>query len=249
MVAKIMTPDITLSETQGVRYLHFGTEWVQGAMQLRDPVALELDYVQHMMAWLLFLEASQPGFAITQLGLGAASLTKFCYHHFPKARITAVELERSVINTAHLYFELPPPDARLKIVEADAANFVADAAQHNSAHVLQVDLYDQEARGPVHDSLAFYSDCYATLRDPGVLVVNLFGQHPSLRRNLAHLEEAFNQRVWIQPAIAAGNCVALAFKGPPLDWQWHALEQRAAFLAEHLKLPARVWLNWLKVCA
>lgn len=244
-----MTPEITLSETEDVRYLHFGTPWIQGAMRLRDPVALELDYVQHMMAWLLFLEASQPGFAMTQLGLGAAALTKFCYHHFPQARITAVELERSVINTAHLYFALPPPDARLKLVEADAAAFVADPTWHNSANVLQVDLYDQEARGPVHESVAFYKNCYAMLREPGVLVVNLFGQHPSLRRNLANLEAVFPKRLWIQPVISAGNCVVLAFKGPALNWQWHALEQRTAFLAEHFGLPARVWLNWLKASA
>ncbi len=28
---------VTLSEQEGVRYLHFGTEWIQGAMRLRWP--------------------------------------------------------------------------------------------------------------------------------------------------------------------------------------------------------------------
>ena len=28
---------VTLSEQDGVRYLHFGTEWVQGAMLIRMP--------------------------------------------------------------------------------------------------------------------------------------------------------------------------------------------------------------------
>lgn len=55
---KRMTPrfaPVTFSEMDGVRYLHFGTEWVQGAMRLRKPESIELEYAQQMMAWLLFL--------------------------------------------------------------------------------------------------------------------------------------------------------------------------------------------------
>ncbi|MFM7633065.1 MAG: spermidine synthase, partial [Betaproteobacteria bacterium] len=58
---------ITLSEQDGVRYLHFGTEWVQGAMRIRRPYSIELEYAQQMMAWMLFIEEPQH---IVQLGLG-----------------------------------------------------------------------------------------------------------------------------------------------------------------------------------
>ena len=34
---------VTLSEQDGVRYLHFGTEWVQGAMRIRKPNWPELE--------------------------------------------------------------------------------------------------------------------------------------------------------------------------------------------------------------
>lgn len=44
----------SLSEADGIRYLHFGTEWVQGAMLIRDPARLVLEYTAQMMAWLLF---------------------------------------------------------------------------------------------------------------------------------------------------------------------------------------------------
>src|SRR4051812_24767587 len=67
---------ITLSEQDGVRFLHFGTEWVQGAMRIRKPDWLELEYAQQMMAWMLFNEQPE---RIVQLGLGTAALTKFCY--------------------------------------------------------------------------------------------------------------------------------------------------------------------------
>ena len=41
----------------GVRYLHFGSEWVQGAMRIRRPFALELAYTREMLAGLLLHDA------------------------------------------------------------------------------------------------------------------------------------------------------------------------------------------------
>ena len=45
---------VTFSEIGDVRYLHFGTPWVQGAMNVRRPYKLELEYARMMMAYLLF---------------------------------------------------------------------------------------------------------------------------------------------------------------------------------------------------
>jgi spermidine synthase len=42
-------PPATITEFQGVRFLHLGTSWVQGAMRLSKPDAIELEYVQMMM--------------------------------------------------------------------------------------------------------------------------------------------------------------------------------------------------------
>ena len=44
---------IDISEEAGVRYLHFGSSWVQGAMRIARPFALELDYTREMMTPLL----------------------------------------------------------------------------------------------------------------------------------------------------------------------------------------------------
>ena len=49
-------PVISFSELDGIRYLHFGSPWVQGAMDIKRPDRLVLSYVEDMMAWLLFLE-------------------------------------------------------------------------------------------------------------------------------------------------------------------------------------------------
>jgi len=90
---------VTLSEQGGVRYLHFGSVWVQGAMRVARPFALELEYQQQMMALGLLLPRPR---RILQLGLGAAALTKFCWRHCTEASVTAVDISESVIATALL---------------------------------------------------------------------------------------------------------------------------------------------------
>lgn len=140
---------LTLSELAGVRYLHFGTEWVQGAMRLSKPDAIELEYAQQMMAWLLFLDAAaRADFHVVQLGLGAAALTKFCHRHLAPAQVTAVELNPSVIVAARSMFGLPFDDARLSVLEQDAYDWVTGASHHGTVDALQIDLYDATARAP-----------------------------------------------------------------------------------------------------
>jgi spermidine synthase len=75
----VSLPEVNFSDWGDIRYLHLGTEWVQGSMRLDDPYPIDLEYVQRMMAWLLFADPkSLAGRHAMQLGLGAATLTKFC---------------------------------------------------------------------------------------------------------------------------------------------------------------------------
>ena len=48
-------PEVTLSEHEGVRYLHLGTPWVQGAYRPSKPRHIELEYIQRMLSALLWL--------------------------------------------------------------------------------------------------------------------------------------------------------------------------------------------------
>ena len=238
---KVKFAPVTLSEQDGVRFLHFGSEWVQGAMRLRKPDWIELEYAQQMMAWMLFVEQPE---RITQLGLGTGALTKFCYRQFPDAQVTAVELNPSVIAICASMFKLPPSDARLTVLEMDAMDYVTDVAHHDSLDVLQVDLYDATAKGPVLESAEFYSACAACLKPGGVMTVNLFGDHPSYLRNLKTMSYAFDQ-VLCLPEVHEGNVVALAFKQKrALDFE--ALRARAALITSATKLPTKAWVNGLK---
>jgi spermidine synthase len=235
---------VTLSEQDGVRYLHFGTEWVQGAMRIRKPDWPELEYAQQMMAWMLFIE--QPH-AIAQLGLGAATLTKFCYRQFPESTVTAVELNESVIAICASMFKLPPSDERLNVVEMDAMDFVLDPANHGAFDVLQCDLYDATARGPVLDTPEFYQACNDCLAEGGIMTVNLFGDHPSFAKNIKAMKFAFEHVICL-PEVHEGNVVALCFRDRPvLDKE--ALAARAAQIVAETKLPAKSWVKGILAAA
>jgi spermidine synthase len=232
---------VTLSEQDGVRYLHFGTEWVQGAMRIRKPDWPELEYAQQMMAWMLWIE--QPR-RIAQLGLGTAALTKFCYKQFPQADITAIELNPSVIAICESMFKLPQNDEHLHVLEMDALDFVNDKANHGALDALQVDLYDATARGPVLDTPEFYQACNACLADDGIMTVNLFGDHPSYAKNIKAMKFAFDQVICL-PQVHDGNVVAIAFRrARPIDLE--ALKLRAAQIVADTKLPAKSWVKGIQ---
>jgi len=231
---------VTLSEQDGVRYLHFGTEWVQGAMRIRKPDWPELEYAQQMMAWMLFIDAPR---AIAQLGLGAGTLTKFCYRQFPQAQVTAVELNEAVIGICASMFKLPSEDARLRVLQMDALDFVHDPANHGAFDVLQCDLYDATARGPVLDTPEFYQACNDCLAENGVMTVNLFGDHPSFAKNLKAMKFAFAHVICL-PEVHEGNVVALCFRDrPQLDKD--SLQARAAQIVAATRLPAKAWVKGL----
>ncbi len=224
-----------------MRYLHFGTEWIQGGMRIARPFSLELEYQRQMMAVGLFLP--EPG-CIVQLGLGAAALTKFCWRHVSSARIVAVELSLEVVDAARAWFCLPPEDARLSIVIADARAFISALQQRGKADWLQVDLYDADARGPVYDDVAFYRACRKALRSPGIASFNLFGA--SFDPSFAAIASAFDDRVLVLPEADAGNRVVLALAGPPLDVPLAALNRRAQELEASWKLKASGWVAGLR---
>ncbi|OON60090.1 spermidine synthase [Massilia sp. KIM] len=234
-------PPATIDEFEGVRFLHLGTSWVQGAMRLSKPDAIELEYVQMMMMWTLFVQNPRH---VVQLGLGSAALTKFCYQRFPAARVTAVELNPNVIAICRALFGLPDNDARLGVREMNALDFVLDRANHGTVDVLQVDLYDEEARGPVLDTPEFYQGCFDCLREGGIMTTNVFGDFANYDKNLQAMEQVFDAVVWL-PEVHDANIVVLAFKNAPsLDFS--LLYERALEVKRRLNLPAKNWVNGLK---
>lgn len=220
-----MSFPIDISEEAGIRFLHFGSTWVQGAMRIARPWHLELDYTKEMMASLLMRDDSHFPRKVLLIGLGAASLTKFLYRNYPLAKLTVVEIESRVVAAARQFFKLPDDPLRLKIVIADGAKFIAE--NDKNYDLILVDGFDEDARPGELDTLPFYQMCRSRLNDNGILAVNLLGRSRGYTASLERLREAFFTRALAFPSCESGNVIALAATGAPIRISLDELKEQA----------------------
>jgi spermidine synthase len=252
---KSSLPVVNMSEMGGIRYLHLGTEWVQGSMLIDKPFEIELEYVQRMMAWLLFFEPLHvKKMHALQLGLGAGTITKACYKTL-KMSNTVLEINPSVVAACQHWFKLPPQDKRLHIILGDAMKTLSNWEQiaqipsgltSSFVDCAQVDLYDHEAAAPVLDSKEFYQAVRGVLSDEGLMTVNLFGRSSSFDKSLSKISAAFGEdAVWSFKPTKEGNTVILAQRTPSRPKR-DVFAARSEQIEAMFELPARKWLRLLK---
>ena len=239
-------PEVNFSDFGDVRFLHLGTEWVQGSMLRDAPYDIELEYVQRMMAGLLFTDAALVAKKhAMQLGLGSAALTKFCYKKL-RMKTTAIEINPQVVTACRIWFKLPRDDLRLRVIEADAAVEIQKTEHQGTVDFLHVDLYDHEAAAPVLDDADFYARCRNLLTEDGVMTVNLFGRDSSYEQSLTKMAEAFGpEALWAFRPTREGNTVVLAQREPSRPERVELL-LRAAAIESRWDLPAKKWLRFFK---
>ena len=212
---------------------------------------MELDYIQRMLAALLWLPVEtlvrapglQPVQAV-QLGLGAGALTRFTCQQLGMAT-TVVEINPQVVEVGASWFHLP---RAAEVVLGDAADWLAQA-EPARVTLLHVDLYDHEAAAPVLDSEDFYAACRRVLAAGGVMAVNLFGRDASFGASIERIAAAFgSSQVWLLRPTREGNTVVVAGRGLQVPDR-EALTARAACIEQRwgaLGLRARKWLRMVR---
>lgn len=230
-----MNTPIDISEAAGVRYLHFGSDWIQGAMRIRKPHALELAYTREMMAGLLLRDgleqdAGQWPKNVLIIGLGAASLAKFVHHHLPHSRIKVVEIAPAVVAAARQFFKLPPEDARFSIHIGCGAQYVLEHERHYD--YILVDGYDRNARAGALDTLPFHQAVRSRLSERGLMAVNLFGRSKGYKASLERIVTAYDGRALAFPSCDSGNVVAFGANGETIERSMAELRTRAQALKE-----------------
>mgnify|MGYP001600217230 CR=1 FL=1 len=216
-----------LGDDGKVRRLHFNLDYVQSEMRLDDPCALNFAYTRKMMAFLLFVPRPQH---IITVGLGGGSLAKFCHRELPKTRITAIEIDAQVIALSDL-FAIPRDDARLRIIHADAAEYLATSDER--ADVVLIDGCDKYGVAPSLCSEAFYRNVAARLSRKGLMVMNIIGRTTVLEQHLRCIAGAFSGRVMVIKASEGGNRLVFAFKDAMYGPDWTAIQQQAETLRQH----------------
>ena len=242
-------PEVNFSDEGALRHLHLGTPWIQGSINLDAPNQLVHEYIERMMAWLLFADLNRiTHLQALQLGLGAGSLSRFC-HKVVKMKTTAIELNPQVLHACRGWFKLPAETARFQVVLGDASQEIRKPAWLAAVDALQVDLYDHEAAAPVLDSAAFYADCRQVLTPSGCMTVNLFGRSSSFGKSVAKMAEAFGpDSLWAFKPTREGNTVVLAHRSP-VAFKRAVLAQQADIIEARWGLPARQWARVLKPVA
>ena len=240
-------PEVNFSEEGPIRHLHLGSEWIQGSMLVDAPNLLVHEYIQRMMAWLLFIDPATVGQRqAVQLGLGAGSLTKFCARELRMKNTTAIELNPQVLHACRGWFKLPADGPRMQVVLADAAQEIRKTRWLGTVDALQVDLYDEEAAAPVLDSADFYADCRNTLTPEGCMTVNLFGRSSSFDASVEKMAQAFGRdAIWAFKPTREGNTVVLAQRTPSRPKR-PVLAARADTVKERWGLPADKWIRGFK---
>ena len=239
-------PEVNFSEEGPIRHLHLGSEWIQGSMLVDAPTVLVHEYIQRMMVWLLFMDPTAVAKRqALQLGLGAASLTKFCHKEL-RMQTTAIELNPQVLAACRGYFKLPQDNARMQVVLGDASQEIKLPRWQDAGDALQVDLNDEEAAAPVLDSEEFYADCRKALTDEGCMTVNLFGRTSSFQKSVEKMAAAFGRdALWAFKATREGNTVVMAQRTPSRPKRAVLLE-RAEYVQAQWGLPAEKWVRVFK---
>src|SRR5664279_3917355 len=147
--------------------MHFDLTSIQSVMRKNDPDSLVLSYTRTMMGFLFFQPEPQ---RIAMIGLGGGSLAKYCIKYLPDAYFTAIEINAQVIALRDK-FHIPADSNKFSVLHANGADYVANKS--DKVDVLLIDGFDEDGHSAKLCSAGFYDNCYAKLRDGGVMVVNL----------------------------------------------------------------------------
>ncbi len=202
---------------------------IQSSMRTSDPLELDLSYTRAMMSFQLFHPDPSD---ILIVGLGGGSLSKYCFHKFPLARVTTVEIDERVIALRECFF-IPPDSERFRIVHADAAEYLSDKA--GVADVILLDGFDASGLPASLSSQHFYDCCRAALRDEGVLVANLLNNDAQLATCLGRIRRACDGKLFHTTARREGNTIAIGLKQGTVPG-WLDLYARAEAITKSMGL-------------
>lgn len=216
---------VDVSERDGVRSLHLGSDTIQSSMRLSAPDDLELPYTRSMMAFLLFHPEPKN---ILMIGLGGGSLAKFAYRYLPGARTTALEINEQVVTIARSLFFLPPDDERLNVQMEEGGQYVA--THPAGADIILSDGFDGETLAESLSTQLFFADCRRALTTNGVFAINLWGSDKNFPTYLQRISESFDSLTLCLPSEKHGNIVVFGFKRSQGNPRWDDLRARARAL-------------------
>jgi spermidine synthase len=179
----------------------------QSEMRLDDPFALVNEYTRKMMGFLAFQPRPKN---LLVVGLGGGSLVKYCYRHLPATRITAVEIDPDVLALRSQFF-IPPDDERLRIIQADGADYIAQMVDRGErTNAILVDAYSHKGIANAVVNRSFLENAQRSLRTNGVLVMNVVAERAEAERHVSAIRQVFGDSVLVIAVQQGNNLVVFA---------------------------------------
>ncbi|MBM4114178.1 MAG: hypothetical protein FJ253_12545 [Phycisphaerae bacterium] len=168
---------IVIAESDEFRTMYFvvdGTYYIESRLDLRRPLALDLDYTRTMMAGFLVRPEIE---SLLMIGMGGGTLANYLFRQIPGLEVDAVDIDADVIRLARAHFEVPD-DPRYRTHAADGRVFVEQSPKDKRWDMVILDAF----RGvfvPFHlKTREYYATLLAHLDREGVVVANLHNATP-----------------------------------------------------------------------
>lgn len=223
---------VDVTELDGVRSMHLGSDTIQSSMKVKDPYALVLAYSWGMMSYMLFAPKAK---SITLVGLGGGSIAKYLWKYCPQVIQTVVELNPQVISIARSHFFTPDNDERITVLEGDGIAYIQ--AHPGACDVLMMDAFGSHGLPPDFCTQTFFDDCEDALKPDGLLAINLWGSDKNFDVYMQRMEHSFQHRVLMMPTGKPGNVIVFGFKSGLGIPNLKTLRERAQLAATEHSIP------------
>ncbi|MFK7830072.1 MAG: spermidine synthase [Congregibacter sp.] len=190
-----------LFEAWGYRWISSPGDAVQTAMQIAAPQRLVLE--NHRAMLLAALLPSSIG-TVLDLGMGGAACLRHISAVYPRAKITAVELDVSMLQLAREFFALPASQA---VHIDDAATFLVRDSQYYD--LVLCDVFAGRETPLALQTPEFYALLSSRLRNGAAVALNTLPESRQMLTNILQAAKATFSGIGIIQFEALGNVVLL----------------------------------------
>lgn len=215
------------------------TDWIQSALDLRDPLRLLVSYIQATFLSLLW----QPDPSRVFLGgLGGGCLATALHHYLPRARLDCVEIAPPVVAAARRFFGLLP-DKRLTVWTEDVQAYLDRCS--GGYDLLLLDVFYDGGATPAHVTAPdFFELCRQRMAADGLLAMNLGDSAPGFGQTVATFRELF---ATVYACPGRGNTTVLFATDRPALSQFELVDGAIALQHRHqFRFPFVPWTGRMK---
>jgi spermidine synthase len=222
---------------QGRLELRSQDKSLQSVINLQKPHHLELKNLEYLMSVLLFVAAPR---RILMLGTAAGSLLHFLRYHYPQADITAVDIDKELIEQLLEREILPPADSRLTYICDDARQIIKRSEQ--SFDLVLVDVFNGVQSPPWLLEKASIQQLYDLLSNSGALAFNLLidSDHDFRLFNRA-VRQQFHQQTLCLPVSELENKILYGVRGKSVA------SDMTSNIHTALELSAQLEINFMPI--